>query len=73
MALIPKSKPQKITLVLYVSYMVQKLIYKINFTHTKIHTRQTFIILLHISTCRRCHHQGVRSIANVASSEWFVT
>jgi hypothetical protein len=41
MALIPKSEPQKITLILYVPYIVQKLIYKISFTHTKIHKRQT--------------------------------
>jgi hypothetical protein len=48
------------------------LIYRIEFTRTKMCTTQTLVSLLYVSARHRCHHQGVRSVANVATWKWSV-
>jgi len=40
------------------------------FVHQNTHMSD--VSLLHFSARHRCHHQGVRSVANLAPSEWFV-
>jgi len=52
---------------------VDLFIYITNFTSTKIHTHQTSVNILHVSTRHKCHHQGVLLVANMAPSKWSVT
>ena len=50
---------------MFVLCAVQKLIYKGNFTCTKMYTGQTLVSPLHVTARHGCHHQGFHPVADV--------
>ena len=57
---------------IYMLLGTEVLIYKTNFTSTKMYTCQMLVILLHVMARHGFHHHGVHSVCNVTPSERFV-